>query len=106
MRGVGFAASIRTSSTRREANPWASENRSLSAKKGRGEDGASLSSWGASRTYNKLKSHHPRDLVAITPASLGGGRERPASVRRSFLATADDYDDNDDDRNNDRARAR
>lgn len=45
MRGVGFAASIRTSSTRREANPWASENRSLPAKGGEG-DGASLSSRG------------------------------------------------------------
>lgn len=34
VRGVGFAASIRTSSTRREANPWASENHSLSARGG------------------------------------------------------------------------
>lgn len=31
---------------------------------------------GAERTYNKLKSHHPRDLVAITRlSSLGDGRE-------------------------------
>lgn len=32
------------------------------------------------RTYNKLKSHHPRDLDAITrPSSLEGGRSCAAS---------------------------
>lgn len=39
---------------------------------------ASLSSWGVSRTYNKLKSHHPRDLAAITrPFGPSGVGERP-----------------------------
>lgn len=46
---------------------------------------------GASRTYNKLKSHHPRDLAAITrPSSLGGGREVgkcPVVVSRHLWTT-------------------
>lgn len=86
MRAVGFAASIRTSSTRRKANPWASENRSLSLseKRGRNERGGRLCLSGARRTYNKLKSHHPRDLAAITqPLSLGVG-ERSAQVSGHF----------------------
>jgi len=62
----GFAASIRTSSTKKEANPWASENRSLSVKAERREDGHVFVFLRVSRTYNKLKSHHPRDLAAIT----------------------------------------
>ncbi|EGI63998.1 hypothetical protein G5I_07577 [Acromyrmex echinatior] len=49
---------------------------SVRRKAGGKEDGHVFVFLGAIRTYNKLKSHHPRDLAAITrPWSLGGERE-------------------------------
>jgi len=117
VRAVGFAASIRTLSTRRETNPWASEETlspsfSSCRERERGTAGGTVFVFsGTRRTYNKLKSHHPRDLVAITrPSSPRGWRgvgKCPALVSRD----PDNCDDDDsDDRNNDgereRARAR
>jgi len=93
VRAVGFAASIRTSSTRGEANPWTSEealspSSSSCREREGGTDGTGVFVFsGTRRTYNKLESHHPRDLAAITRPSSPGGGEGPASVRRSFLAT-------------------
>lgn len=113
MREVGFAASIRTSSTE-ERSKSVGIRESFSA--GNGKRGnrrrvfvflrMARGKGGTSRTYNKLKSHHPRDLAAITRPSSPGDAVKPASVRSVVSRQPRRQNDDDDDRNNDGERAR